>query len=692
MLDELINSLKLNEISLRSFISTIKNSKDLINIVNQKTNFLDEYNVDILERLYYIINDIHKPVKCAYCNNKATFTGRIKDGYRKTCSNKECQSKMFANKMQGSTLISKNRDEAFIKLQNTINDVNDNIIKDILKYDKFLSLVTNEKILNYLDNRFEDSSSRLESLQRIRFGIEEKPKCPTCGNPVVWVGKQSKLYTTYCCDSCSNKNKETIKKKKETQLKNWGTENCYDSEKYRQQYKTKYGVEYFWQREDIKEKKKKTTREKYGYDYATQAEEIKQKVWETAKKHATFASSSEEQNLYEYLKNYFPDIIHHYKSDDYPFNCDYYIPSEDLYIEYQGSLYHNGRAFFNTEEDQLDIQKFKEKSNERENILGKGSKYQAIIDTWTIGDVKKREWAEYKKLNYLEIFRYNNLIEVLNQILFYLDCKHNRNFYHIQDKKLLKCYEHYKNLKFIDDRVFDFKSVTPIIKHFQCQNFFKNEMEIFANDPITRRRLIQNRIKYLNKKETELTPDDIITGFKKSGIYYGYSHFNPQWTNWFVNKYNIKTIYDPCGGWGHHLLGMLNCDKIIYNDFSKSTVEGVQQIKDYFNIDNLEVHYGDGSEYIPEEVDGWFMCPPYYNLEHYECGDFNSLDEYKIFLNKIIKLWQNSSSRVFGVILREDLIDYIGIKPNEIYDMKIHKTHLNGGKKKLDEKFYIFKK
>lgn len=231
-----------------------------------------------------------------------------------------------------------------------------------------------------------------------------------------------------------------------------------------------------------------------------------------------------------------------------------------------------------------------------------------------------------------------------------------------------------------------------IIKYFQGQNFYKHEIALFANDPIIRREVIQKTSKKLNKPETELTPEEILTGFKKSGIYYGYSHFNPEWTNWFINKYNIKTIYDPCGGWGHHLLGMLSCNKIIYNDFSKSTVDGIQKIKEYFNIDNLEVYYGDGSEYIPEEVDGWFMCPPYYNLEHYECGDFNSLDEYKLFLNKIIKLWQNSSSRIFGIIIREDLIDYIDIKPNEIYDMKIHKTHLNGGKKNLDEKFYIFKK
>ena len=271
-------------------------------------------------------------------------------------------------------------------------------------------------------------------------------------------------------------------------------------------------------------------------------------------------------------------------------------------------------------------------------------------------------------------------------------CLNKENILLYNENILQKEYEYFTSLK-TDSISPTYGKHNYIVKYFQCNNFFKNEIELYATDPIIRRRLIQNCIKYLNKKETELTPDDILTGFKKYGIYYGYSNFNPQWTNWFINKYNIKTIYDPCGGWGHHLLGMLSCDKIIYNDFSKSTVEGVQKIKDYFNINNLTVHYGDGTQYAPEDVYGWFMCPPYYNLEHYECGDFNSLDEYKIFLNKIINLWQNSSSKIFGIILREDLIQYIDIKPDEIYDMKIHKSfHLNGSKKKYDEKFYIFKK
>ena len=44
-------------------------------------------------------------------------------------------------------------------------------------------------------------------------------------------------------------------KKKNTQLENWGSECCYNSEKYKNEMVKKYGVEYNSQRQDVKEKR-----------------------------------------------------------------------------------------------------------------------------------------------------------------------------------------------------------------------------------------------------------------------------------------------------------------------------------------------------------------------------------------------------------------------------------------------------
>lgn len=596
----------------------------------------------------------------------------------------------------------------FIKKQSEIVEVNDSIIKDLCKYDKSIDYISNQKILDYIDNRYEDSSSRLETVQRIKFGISKKPKCPTCGKPVKWVGKSTKLYTTYCCNSCAAQNKETTTKKKAALLEHWGSENCYDSEKYKKYLKETIGVEYHTQREDIKKKRKESLIKHYGTTKLFEIDEIKNKIIESNRKkfgcdsafqnkevrEAAYkalldnghGTSKAEDIIYSYFEN--PNIERFHHDNIFPYTVDFYDPDLNLYIEYQGSQFHNHRSFLGTKEDYEELKELEEKDRIQCEKTGKAkSQYRSIINTWSIYDVKKREYARDHHINYLEIYECNSkkdldyIIGIWSFLYKKLECFDN--------KKLLDEFDYYKNLHEteLSNKPYIHNN---IIKSFQFYNFFATEVSLYVNDPVIRRKLIQNRCKYLNKKECDLTIDELITGFKKSGIYYGYSHFDPRWANWFINKFNIKTIYDPCGGWGHHLLGMLNCDKIIYNDYSKSVVESIKKIKDYFKLDNLEVHYGDATEYIPEKVDGWFMCPPYYNLEHYECGDFKTLEDYKLFLNKIMHIWEESASDVFGIIIREDLINYIDIPYSESYIIEVNNSHL--AKKKYKEKFYIFRK
>lgn len=707
--NELLELYKSNKISQRQFITNSKTkfAEDIINI----TSFID--TDDILERLYYIINDLHDIVRCKYCGNKAIWSGRIKDGYKDICNSKDCRSKQLANAHKDKTIVSANRDDLFVKQQADISLVTDNVIKDLVKYDKHVELIDNPRILSYLDLRYTDSSSRLETVQRIRFGIDEKPKCPTCGNSVQWIGKNSKLYTTYCSNKCSAQNKETTAKKKATQLEHWGTENCYDSEKYRQHLKETIGVEYHTQRKDIKDKRKESLIKHYGTTKLYKVEEIRNKIIESNRlkfgcdcafqnknvREAAYkailnnehGTSKAEDQIYNWLVEIYgeQDVQRFKTSEIFPFNVDFYLAPYDLYIEYQGSQFHNGRAFLGTKEDHEELQELDKKDKIQCEKTGKDkSQYRSIINTWSIFDVKKREYAKEHKINYLEIYQCNSIKDLEYQLSIWILLESGLDVYY--PNNIQNEFDYYKSMN--ETELSNKPYIhNEIIKYFQHKNFFRHEIDLYVNDPVIRRKLIQNRCKYLNKKESELTIDELLTGFKKSGIYYGYSHFDPRWTNWFVNKYQLKTIYDPCGGWGHHLLGMLKCDKIIYNDYSKSTVESIQRLKEYFNIDNLDVHYGDATNYIPDEVDGWFMCPPYYNLEHYECGDFNDLETYKKFLNDIFNIWKNSKARIFGIIIREDLIEYINENYTEVYDIKVSKSHLINNKSNI-EKFYIFKK
>ena len=715
---ELLEQLKNNDISLRQFIARVKQDEELIQYTIDNTSFLNEYNPDILERLYYIINDLHEIVRCKYCNNKAIWSGRIKDGYKDICSNKECRTKQLKDVHTGNTSISDNRDNAFIEWQNSVITINDDIIIENIKYGKYVDLITNPALLYYLDNRFKDSSSRLETLQRIRLHIEQKPLCPICGNPVSWVGKKNKLFTTYCSNTCAGNSKDKQEKIKNTLLEHWGTANCYDSPKYKALMKEKYGVEYTWQREDIKEKRRNTLLEKYGTTSLFKVDEIREKIINTTKEHygvnyvfqipeiqqkakdsvlaAGVGTSHAEDRIYEYLNELNINAVRFYESEEYPYKSDFYLPDYNIYIEYQGSQYHHRRAFLGTKEDKEEIDLLIQKDKEQCKKIGKDkSQYMSMINVWANLDVKKRTYAKEHNINLLEIYSCNSAEDLYKQIMLFRICLNKENPYNIGNEYLMREFNYYKSLH-THTLSKSMSRDNLIIKHFMGHLFYKNEISLYGNDPIIRRKIIQNRMKYLNKKENELTVNDIFTGFKKTGIYYGYSHFNPEWTNWFITKFGIKSVYDPCGGWGHHMLGMLSCDEIIYNDISKSTCKGVQKIKDYFNIEQLEIHNNDGAEYIPNKsVDAWFMCPPYYNLEKYESDGFESEDAYKNWLNTIFENWYNTDNERFGLIIREDFFNMLDDKykslVNEQIEINANTTHFTKSKK-YKEYFYIFEK
>ena len=487
-----LNEYTLNNISLRSFIGKVKSydyiSKELITL----TSFLNEYNPDILERLYYLINDKHEIVKCQYCDNKAKWSGRINEGYKLTCCSKECESKRISEQRTGLTNISKNRDNKFIEWQNNLSDdiiINDEFIKDNIKYDKFINLLTNEKIISYLKNRYNDSDSLLESYQRILLNIEEKPKCSVCGKPVHWLGKKSKLYTKYCSDKCSGKSDETIKKKKQTQLKNWGTENCYDSEKYKQKIREQYGVDYVSQISNVIKKRKetlikkygtsnlydidfiidkikKTNNEKYGVDWIFQRKDIREKIYESYRFDGT---SKQEDNVYKLLLELGYKVERQKIIPNTNWAIDFYLSDYDIYIEYQGSQFHYGRAFLNTDNDIKELEYLKEKDKNRRKITNERTQYAGIISTWTIRDVKKRLWMLENNYNFLELYDCLNINSLKQQLDLYINC--------LQDKT--------NNIK----------------------------KQLYAHNPILRRKVIQNCCILLNKKESDLTSEDILNNF-----------------------------------------------------------------------------------------------------------------------------------------------------------------------------------
>lgn len=348
-------------------------------------------------------------------------------------------------------------------------------------------------ILQYIKERYNDSSCYRETIYRILFGIENRPVCLTCGKEVSFNvnRKQNKIFSEHCSVSCEMKDKnvmqkhnETCKKKygsvnnikkyKETCLERYGVDNgakaditkektrktCLEKfgevssllndtikektrktnlERYGSEFAqsnnkvkqkiaksnketclTKYGVENVMQISEISELVKQTCLERYGVSNPAQFNEIREKIketmmreygveypmrssklyakaLETKRKNGTFNTSKFENIILEKLKQKFPDVKTQYKdSKRYPFNCDFYIPNLDIFIEYQGTWTHGFHAFNKHDSNDLETVEYWKSKNT--------PYYDAAIKNWTIADVLKRETAKKNNLNYLEFF------------------------------------------------------------------------------------------------------------------------------------------------------------------------------------------------------------------------------------------------------------------------------------------------
>lgn len=155
--------------------------------------------------------------------------------------------------------------------------------------------------------------------------------------------------------------------------------------------------------------KSKTFMERYGVsrysktkefkDYITSnSNEIQSKVYNTKKKNHTFKTSKPEDDFYYYLCDKYGvnDVIRQYNKDSrYPFNCDFYVKSSDLFVELNLTWTHGSMPFDETNEKCI------KKLIEWEERAKTSSYYKNAIEVWTRLDVRKINMAIENNLNYV---------------------------------------------------------------------------------------------------------------------------------------------------------------------------------------------------------------------------------------------------------------------------------------------------
>ena len=138
-------------------------------------------------------------------------------------------------------------------------------------------------------------------------------------------------------------------------------------------------------------------------------EDAKKKEYVTKKLHKSFNSSKTEKDMVQNLKQEFgeDDVIAPYRDERYPFNCDAYIKSLDLFVEYNGTIEHQDHPFDpNSAEDAVVLKNLMEKASSKPHP----NRYDNIIYWWTVKDPQKLKILRENNLNFKIIYPKSNII------------------------------------------------------------------------------------------------------------------------------------------------------------------------------------------------------------------------------------------------------------------------------------------
>ena len=343
-------------------------------IPQEHKDYLDIRYVDSKshkESVWRILYNIEERPVCQVCGNPVEFVGRKNNIFAKTCC-KYC----FKITTQ----------------QNTTKHERKPLTEEELYY---LSLSRFEKV-------------RYTCLKK--YGVEHVSQLPTntfkSNNPqkrqdIKDKTKETRLqrYGQYMSpNNIESLLQDDVKKKRResfihTMEYRYGDINYRNWDKYKQTCLERYGVDCWSKTNEFKQ---------VMYD---KHDEIQQKIYKTHKINNSFNQSKPENESYEVLKEIFPDVIREYKSDVYPFRCDFYIPSIDTYIECHYHWTYGKRLYSGSPEDMKIVAEWKQKNTDY---------YKNAIKVWTKLDVKKYQCALEHNLNYLLFYNMQELIDWAN--------------------------------------------------------------------------------------------------------------------------------------------------------------------------------------------------------------------------------------------------------------------------------------
>ena len=418
----------------------------------------------------------------------------------------------------------------------------------------------------------------------------------------------------------------------------------------------RYGTSCYCQSDDYREnldsimdKVRNTNMSRYGAPFYVQSDEYKQNVDDiqsriiaTKRQNGVLNTSTVEKHV-----KGFDDFESQYNKDArYPYLCDFYDKDRDLFIEVNASWTH-GYHWYEVENDVDTCKKWKVKSKKSEY-------YANALDVFTKRDVEKRETARVNSLNYVTLWDSDGM---------------DADLWFAMGMPLGKDWEHeYSWLPYhyipedvdVSKMRLSWRSLSAVVKDAQRKVFYKRELELWNKNLLRNGKwgtvqafLYANRYKYLNKLPHELTDRMLLRAFRISGLHMGYTSFNSSLMRQVIEKYNVKSVYDPCAGWGER---MMTCGKLGVKyegcDINSELFEGYAKLAELIDGFNPVLHNNDSAnQLVVSDADAIITCPPYKGIEVYSDNGAENLsdEEFAAWWGEVVKNCSISQAKVFAV-------------------------------------------
>lgn len=411
----------------------------------------------------------------------------------------------------------------------------------------------------------------------------------------------------------------------------------------------------------IFEKSRETCMERYGVSYWGQTPqaremqsrrmrsvEVQRSATAARRAHRTFHVSRPEDDLWDLLVEHFglDDVVRQYRDEErYPWACDFYVPSRDLFIELNGLWTHGGHWF--DPHDARDVDR-------RVAWESKGTAfYDTAVMQWCTRDVSKRRMAAEKALNYVVFWGDNMLDDARLWIAMGApDGQDWQREYSWLPQRELNLDMQYRDL---DESP---RSAISIARTANWREFYKRELEMWRdgyskNHGSVAGRIFSNRYRYLHKLPDELSDFEILRGMSIAGMLRAYTVFDNTAMRTVLDLHHPQHIYDPCAGWGERLVTAA-ARSVRYTgiDINARVVNGHQRIIDQYQLVDQVSYVGDAAhvDMRGADHDMVFTCPPYGSIEKYTSAGAENLgdSEFISWWRDVVRMSTSRATQVFA--------------------------------------------